>query len=404
MTPSTEERMMCGEELRLRLDRLQSRALLVGGVSLVLSLMAWVLWPGHVFAAYLVGYLFWQGIVLGSIGLTMLHHLVGGSWGLVIRRPLEAGAATVPLFALLFLPIAFGIPVLYPWARPDAAERISEHLRAGYLNELLFLVRTAGYFGLWTAIAFLLVGWSSRQDQTSDHRLSRRLQRLSGPGTVILFAASTFSAMDWVMSLEAPWVSSIFGAMVITGEAMATFAVMIVVAAILAESRPMSDIATSERLNDLGNLLLAFVMLWAYTSFCQFLIVWSGNLTEEIPWYLKRTRGGWEWVAIALITCQFFLPFFLLLVRENKRRTRSLLGVCLLILVMHWIDLIWLVIPASSDAASPRIPWIEIPLSALALSGVGGIWIAVFVARLKRLPLVPLNDPSLVEALEHVGA
>ena len=185
---------------------------------------------------------------------------------------------------------------------------------------------------------------------------------------------------------------------------MATFAVMIVVASILGSSRPMSDIATPGRLNDLGNLLLAFVMLWAYMSFCQFLIVWSGNLTDEIPWYLKRTRGGWEWVALALIVCQFFLPFFLLLIRENKRHARSLLGVCLLILLMHWIDLIWLVIPASSEAANPRIPWIEIPLSALALAGVGGIWTAVFVARLKRLPLVPLNDPSLVEALEHVGA
>jgi hypothetical protein len=404
MSLRPDEGMMCGEELRLRLDRLQFRALVVGGAGLALSFVGWVFWPGHFFAPYLVGYLFWLGIVLGSIGLAMLHHLVGGSWGLVIRRPLEAGAQTVPLLAVLFLPIALGVSSLYPWARPGAGESISASLRSAYLNPSLFLLRAAGYFGVWTALAFLLAGWSIRQDHTSDHRPSRRLQRLSGPGTVILFAASTFSAVDWVMSLEAPWVSSIFGAMVITGEAMATFAVMIVVAGILAESRPMSEIATPERLNDLGNLLLAFVMLWAYMSFCQFLIVWSGNLSEEIPWYQKRTRGGWEWVALALIICQFFLPFFLLLIRENKRHSRSLRGVCLLILVMHWIDLIWLVIPASSEAASPRIPWIEIPLCALALAGVGGIWTAVFVARLKRLPLVPLNDPSLVEALEHAGA
>jgi hypothetical protein len=404
MSISTEQRMMCGQELRSRLDRLQTRALVVGAPCLALSLAAWLLWPKHCFAPYLVGYLFWLGVVLGSIGLIMLHHLVGGSWGLVIRRPLEAGAQTVPLLGLLFLPIVFGIPTLFPWARPGASEAISAPLRAAYLNESLFLLRAAGYFGVWTALAFLLAGWSIRQDHTRDHRPSRRLQRMSGPGTVILFAASTFSAVDWVMSLEAPWVSSIFGAMVITGEAMATFAVMIVVAGFLAESQPMSQIATPERLNDLGNLQLAFVMLWAYMSFCQFLIIWSGNLTEEIPWYLKRTRGGWEWVALALVVCQFFLPFFLLLVREFKRNSRSLFGVCLLILVMHWIDLIWLVIPASSDAASPRIPWIEVPLSALALAGIGGVWTAVFVARLKRLPLVPLNDPSLVEALEHVGA
>jgi hypothetical protein len=189
--------------------------------------------------------------------------------------------------------------------------------------------------------------------------------------------------------------------MVITGEAMATFAMMIVIAGILASSQPMTEIASPGRLNDLGNLLLAFVMLWAYMSFSQYLIIWSGNLTEEIPWYLRRTRGGWEWVALGLIVCQFSLPFLLLLIRENKRRQRSLLLVSLLILVMHWVDLVWLVIPASADVDKPQIPWVEILLSAVALVAVGGIWTAVFVARLKRLPLVPLNDPSLNAALEH---
>jgi hypothetical protein len=400
----SEQNMSSSPELRRRLDLLQTRALVVGVAGLALAAGSWVLWPRQFLAAYLVGYVFWLGIVLGSLGLTMLHHLVGGSWGLVVRRPLEAGAATAPLMALLFVPIALGMPALYPWASAGAAEHISAHLRVAYLNEPLFLARAAGYFGVWTALGLMLAGWSSWQDRTSDHRPSARLQRMSGPGTVILFAASTFSAVDWIMSLEAPWTSTIFGAMVITGEAMATFAAMIVVTAFLSTEKPMSEIATGERLNDLGNLQLAFVMLWAYMSFCQFLIVWSGNLTEEIPWYLKRVRGGWEWVALALVVCQFFLPFFLLLVRENKRHSRSLLGVSLLILLLHWVDLVWLVIPASADVASPRIPWTEIGLSAVTLLGVGGIWVAAFLARLKRLPLVPLNDPSLLRALEHAGA
>jgi hypothetical protein len=404
MIPLNEEQMTCGPELRLRLDRVQAGSLIVGCAGLALSVLAWVFWPGHFFAPYLVGYLFWTGIMLGSLGLAMLHHLVGGSWGLVIRRPLEAGAATAPLMAFLFLPVALGMPALYPWARAGAAGNLSAHLKAAYLNEPLFLARAVGYFGVWTVLGLLLAGWSSWQDHRSDHRPSRRLQQLSGPGTVILFAASTFAAVDWVMSLEAPWTSTIFGAMLITGEAMATFAAMIVVTALLKTSEPMSEIATADRLNDLGNLQLAFVMLWAYMSFSQYLIVWSGNLTEEIPWYLKRTRGGWEWVGLALIVCQFFLPFFLLLIRENKRHSKSLLRVCLLILVLHWVDLVWLVVPASTDAASPRISWTEIGLSAVTLAGVGGIWVAAFVARLKRLPLVPLNDPSLLAALEHTGA
>jgi hypothetical protein len=395
--------MMCDQEMLSRLDRWQTRALFVGGVGLGLCLAAWVLWPDHFFAPYLVGYVFWLGLALGCLGLTMLHHLVGGSWGLVVRRPLEAGASTIPLLALLFLPIAFGIPSLYPWARPAEAASLSTALRASYLNESLFLVRAAGYFGVWTVLAFFLAGWSSRQDHMSDHRPSRRLQVLSGPGTVILFAASSFAAVDWLMSLEAPWASSIFGAMLITGEAMATFALMIIVAGTLSSSRPMSEIVTPGRLNDLGNLLLAFVMLWAYTSFSQYLIIWAGNLREEIPWYLRRTRGGWEWAALALIVCQFFLPFFLLLIRENKRHPRSLLRVSLLILVMHWVDLVWLVIPASADPVDPRIPWVEIALCVLSLVAVGGIWTAVFIGRLKRFPLVPLNDPSLLEALKHSG-
>ena len=362
MTLANNQRMMCEERMRLRLERVGTRAVVVAVAAFAMLAGSWVLWPRHFFAAYLVGYLFWLGIVLGSIGLTMLHHLVGGSWGLVIRRPLEAGAATVPLFALLFLPIAMGTEALFPWARAEGASHLSTAVRTGYLNQTLFLLRTLGYFGIWTALAFLLVGWSSRQDHTSDHRLTERLRRLSGPGTVILFAASSFAAVDWVMSLEAPWVSTIFGAMVITGEAMATFAAMIVVTAFLAADLPMFRIATPERLNDLGNLLLAFVMLWAYMSFSQYLIIWSGNLIDEIPWYLKRTRGGWEWVALALVVCQFFLPFFLLLIRENKRHVSALVVVALVILVMHWIDLVWLVIPASNAAASPRMDWIEIAL------------------------------------------
>jgi len=404
MTLAPLTNMMCDQELRLTLDRVQIRALFTGGIGLALCLAAWVFSPAHFFAPYLVGYLFWLGIALGSMGLSMLHHLTGGSWGLVIRRPLEAGAATVPVLALLFLPIAFGMQTLYPWARADSAAALAQSLNASYLNETSYLLRAAGYFGVWTALAFLLFGWSSQQDQRSDHRLSGRLQTLSGPGIVILFLAGTFSSIDWVMSLEAPWPSTIFGAMLITGEAMATFAVMIVVAALLARAKPMSEIATPGRLNDLGNLLLAFVMLWAYMSFCQYLVVWSGNLKEEIPWYLRRTRGGWEWFAVALIACQFFLPFFLLLVRENKRHSGPILRVSALILLMHWVDLVWLVIPASSPPARPQIPWLEVALSAVALVGVGGIWIAVFIGRLKRLPLVPLNDPNLIEALEHAGA
>ena len=206
-----------------------------------------------------------------------------------------------------------------------------------------------------------------------------------------------------MMSLDPRWTSTIYGVMVITGDALATLAMMIVVSLLLRTARPMSEMATPGRLNDLGNLMLAFVMLWAYMSFCQFLIIWSGNLSEEIPWYLRRTRGGWQWVALALILVHFFLPFFVLLLRESKRHPKYLLRVAVCILVMHWVDLIWLIIPAATDPASPHVPWVELPISAVTTIGIGGISTAFFISRLKRRPLVPLNDPTLVEALKHAG-
>ena len=218
-----------------------------------------------------------------------------------------------------------------------------------------------------------------------------------------MFLAATFSAIDWGMSLDPKWTSTIYGVMLIIGDALTTLAMMIVVASFLAADKPMSEIATPGRLNDLGNLMLAFVMLWAYMSFCQFLIIWSGNLTEEIPWYLRRTRGGWQWVALSLIVFNFFLPFFVLLFRSNKRETKKVSRVALWILFMHWVNLVWLVIPASSDPASPQILWVEVFLSAIVTVGIGGIWAASTIYWLKGRPLVPLHDPNLVEALEHAG-
>jgi hypothetical protein len=394
---------LAGDELRLKLDHAQTRALVAGSIGLVLSLGVWIFWPAQFYPAYLVGFLFWLGISLGCIGLTMLHHLTGGSWGLVIRRTLEAGAVTVAMMALAFLPLALGVKSLYPWAAAAHADHADAMGNRQYLNEGFFFIRATIYFAIWIAMALIWSGLSARQDSVTDHAPSRRLQGLSGPGAVLLFLTGTFSAIDWGMSLEPKWPSTIYGALIIVGDALATLAFMIAVASLLARARPMSELASPGRLNDLGNLMLAFVMLWAYMSFCQFLIIWSGNLAEEIPWYLRRTRGPWQWVALALLVFQFFLPFFVLLFRSNKNRPGSILPVALWVLAMRWLEVIWLILPASSDPDSPRIPWIELPVALSATVGIGGIWIAVFLGRLKRLPLVPLNDPNLNEALARSG-
>jgi hypothetical protein len=395
--------MIADPALIERLDRIQIRALMVGAGGLVLGLAAWAVWPKQFFPAYLVGFLYWLGITLGCVGLTLLHHLTGGSWGLVIRRPLESGAMNVLPLAFFFAPIALGVQALYPWAQAGSASHEGVGENSLYLTESFFLIRAGVYFVIWAAMGFIINWLSNRQDATSDPAPSRWLQAIAGPGIVLLFLAATFSAIDWGMSLDPKWTSTIYGVMLIIGDALTTMAMMIVVAGLLATGKPMSEIATPGRLNDLGNLLLAFVMLWAYMSFCQFLIIWSGNLTEEIPWYLRRTRGGWQWVALSLIAFNFFLPFFVLLFRSNKRETKRVSRVALWILFMHWVNLVWLVIPASCDPATPRILWTEVFLSALVTVGLGGIWVGFTIHWLKRRPLVPLYDPNLIEALEHAG-
>jgi hypothetical protein len=401
---SVDASRTAGGALRLRLEWIQGRALFVGGLGLALGAAAWALWPNQFLPSYLVAYVFWIGLALGGLGLTMLHHLVGGSWGLVVRRPLESAGMTLLPLAVLFLPLALSLPRLYEWARPDAVARDPALLHKRlYLNVGFYLVRTLIYFVIWLALAFLLAGLSRAQDRRRDYGPSRRLGSISGPGLVLLFLTGTFAAIDWMMSLEPHWVSTVYGAMVIVGEALATLALMIVVVVLLSDEPPMAEAATPGRLHDLGNLLLAFTMLWAYMAFVQFLIVWSGNLPEEIPWYLRRTRGVWQWIALALVLFHFFLPFFVLLFRESKRQSGLIFRVALLVLAMHWLDLIWLVIPASADPARPMIPWAELPMSLVATLGIGGIWTAVFIGSLKSGPLIPLNDPNLNEAIDHAG-
>jgi hypothetical protein len=387
--------------LRSRLDRLQRAALLAGAAGLVLCGVGAFLNPGQFFRSYLLAYLFWLGLALGCLAILMVHYLAGGAWGAILRRALESGTRTLPLMALLFVPLLFGLGELYSWARPEAvAGDALLRYKSAYLNVPFFAARLAVYFIAWLTVAYLVNRWSRRQEQAADwaarDAIERRLALLSGFGLLIYGVTMTFAAVDWAMSLEPEWYSTIYGVLFLVGQLLGALAFAVVVTALLANYEPLSEVITPDHLHDIGNLLVTGVLFWAYIAFSQLLIIWSGNLPEEIRWYVRRTQGGWAWVGLSLALFQFALPFILLLSRDIKCHVRRLAMIAAVILFMHLVDVFWIVMPAFYPQG-PSLHWLD----AVAVVGVGGVWLTTAVWQLKGRPLLPLHDPSLRGAAEH---
>jgi len=398
------ERAMAGDDLRTRFDAIQSLGIKVGVGGLIVCLIGAVIQTEALLQGYLVGFLFWTGLSLGSIGLVLLHHLAGGSWALPLRRPCEAAGSLVALMAVFFVPVLLGIKYLYIWTDPEVlAHHADIAHKTSFLNVSFFTGRAVFYFVFWIAAAYMAAAWSRDQDRRSDDGPSRRLHAVAGPLTVLMFLTASFAAFDWGMSLDPDWYSTIYGAMFVIGELLSSLALAAIVAIRLSAYEPLKRFATPDRLNDIGNLMLSFTMLWAYMSFSQYLIIWLGNISEEAVWYLRRTEGLWGAVALFLIAFQFFAPFFALLSRQNKRRAEWVLPVAVWILGMRIIELAWLVLPARAVIGEPRFPWWSLPWVAASVVGIGGIWIAAFAWRLRSAPLIPLNDARVVAALEHTG-
>lgn len=378
------------------LERLQSRAWALGGLGVAASVVGYLTSPSHFFQSYLVAWLFWVGIGLGCSAIMMLHHLSRGAWGIVIRRVLEAASLTVPAMLLLFPPILVGMRHLYPWARPEAATDELIQDKAIYLNPFAFTVRSIFYLAIWGLLAVLLVRMSRRHDRTGEPGLLSRMRTLAAPGLGIYCLLATFAAVDWLMSLEPHWYSSLFGVYVIVGHGLSALAFIIPVALYLSQREAMAGVFQPHHFHDYGKLMLAFVMLWAYIALSQLLIIWSGHLPEEITWYLERGQGGWKWLSIGLALFHFLLPFLLLLSRDVKRDARALAAVALLVLAMRWVDLYWLAAP-SFQQHGLGLHWLDLAT----LVGVGGLWLGFFFRQLQGASLLPPNDPALEEALSH---
>jgi len=386
------------------LTRIQRRSLVIGIVFLGAAALTAVVQhsPAHFFRAYLLGFVWWAGITLGCLAVLMMQHLAGGLWGFVIRRPLESAVRIVPLLAVMFVPLIFAIPYLYVWDHREIAppETGLRH-QLQYLWAPWFIARAVIYFLAWILMAHLLNRWSTAQDQSGDPVLRRRMQRFSGPGMLIYALTVSFASIDWLMSLDPRWASTIYPLILIAGQMLAAFSFSAAILFLLAQHQPMSDIVQEKHVHSLGKMMLAFVMLWAYTSYSQLLIIWAGNEPGEISWYLRRLNTGWKYVALALVVFHFAVPFALLLSRDLKRNARRLARVAMLLVLVRYLDLLFWIAPNSLPGFPHGLPfqWMDIVVPA----GIGGFWMAAFVWALRQRPVVPLNDQRFEEVVGHAA-
>ena len=379
------------------------RALIVGVIATLVALYIAFTNPTVFYRGYLVSYMDWLGICLGSMAIVMIRHMTGGGWGTVIRRVLGASMRTLPLMIVLFIPMLFAVPRLYPWAMPldsIADPAIREHLEKhsfilrDYLNYRGFVLRAVIYFAIWFVLQYLLSKFSFEHNQPPFADTSKRFKIVSAPGIILYAFTVSFAAIDWVMSLDPSWISTIYGLIFVAGQLIAALAFAIVVERILFNYQPMSILLKPSFVHDHGKFMLTFIMVWAYFSFSQWLIIWAGNLPDEITWYYRRLHGGWQSVGLFLVVLHFFVPFFLLLSRPFKRDITRLVWLAAWMLVVHYVDLFWHIEASFSKTLTVTLADVVIPFA------MGGIWIAYFCRNLSSQPLVPAYDATAQDVLE----
>jgi hypothetical protein len=375
------------------------RSLMVGVVFGIVAVILAFFRPEQFFRAYLLGFMCWLGVALGSMAILMIRHLTGGGWGMVIRRILGAAMRTVPLLALLFIPVILGIHKLYIWARPldqVADQHLREHLESitqTYLTTNGFIVRAIVYFAIWNLLSLLLSMWSRQTDRAGAPDNTSRFKAVAGPGLILYAFTISFAAIDWIMSLDPSWISTIFGLVILIGEVLSAMCFAVVVERILFDYKPMSEMLRPDFVHDHGKWMLTFIMVWAYFNYSQWLIIWAGNLPSEITYYVRRLNGGWGYVGLMVVIFHFAVPFAILLSRPFKRNIRKLAWLAVWLLLMRYVDLFWIVEPNFSRA------FLLTPEDVIVPVAIGGFWLAYFYHNLGALPLLPAYDPSAVEVL-----
>jgi hypothetical protein len=377
--------------------RAQTPSLIAGIIGVVVCIVAFFVNRQEFFRAYLPSWLFWFEIVAGSLGVLMMQYVTGGEWGVLIRRPLGAAARTMYVIAILFIPIVFGVRDIYTWADPNVVAHDNLiAVKHGYLNFGFWLGRAAFYFALWILWAWRIRFLSLRfyEDRAPETELRRRAW--AGAGLPMIVLSLTFASIDWVMSVEPRWYSSMYGITFTVSCGLAAYAYVTFLLTQLSKTKAMADILRPQHFRDLGNLMLAFVMFWAYTAFSQFLLIWYGNIKEEVPYYLKREHGVWGFIAVLLILFHFFLPFFMLLMRGIKDNPRTIAIVAVIILVMQYVHNEWLIGPAFYPVHF-YFSWMSIA----SFVAVGGIWFWAFVNQLKGQTIIPIHETWVEEAIRE---
>lgn len=400
------------------------RALVVAAVFALLTLFFAFTDEGrnHILRAYLMGYMTCFNFAGGALVMLMLQFVTGGKWGLLLRRPLEAMTRTLPLVTLMFIPIIVFGKYLYQWVRyPDAAstnnalanglitheQALTANFKRPMLNPHALIVESCIIFAVLFLFMFLLNKWSLDRDadplrgtQASYERWRTRFENLSGPGILIYVILLTAAAIVWIQSLDVTWYSSIWGLQFLVAQGYAVLALGILSLVLLSRYEPMKTLLRATEQHDLGKFLFAFVMLNIYLCFAEFLIIWSGNLPDEIPWYLSRIHGGWWTICTLDFCCHWLIPFCLLLSRDLKRNKRKMIWITCFMIFARLIDMFWLIEPNFSDSAGNlhlgggMLAYITVPIALLSL------WAAYYITQLMARPLVSTNDPHLEELLE----
>ena len=375
---------------------------LVGAAGLLLTLLGGLGQPRRALLAYLISFVYWLGLCLGALTLVMANHTAGARWNVAIRRIGENLGAVLPLFALLFVPLLLGARHVWFWVAPDQplpaemVEKLAQ--KRAYLNLTSFTLRAAAYFLVWIALALRLRSLSVQQDESGDPRLSLAMRSLSAPGLLLLVLTFTFASFDWLMSLQPTWYSTIFGLYIYAGAFVSSLALQcLIVTGLRSSQQKLGAIVSVEHQHNLGKLLLAFIAFWAYMAFSQYMLIWAGNLPEEVQWIVARSRGVFRPIGILILLGHFVVPFFLLLSRDLKRSTAGLAAVAAWMLVIHYIDLYWVVMPAI-DADRLGVHWTQFT----SFVGIGGLAVAAGALALRSARPLPVKDPFLEDSLRYV--